>query len=375
MKGNKNSWVTCTTEVKSNSLIIAGYKLDELIAGSSLLETAHLLITKELPSVEILESHRQVAVRAAQLPIYGLERFLGEDISKTLARALLLDQGLAAMPHKSLEEQVEKTIYCLGRFARYLAVILGNEKSLDRGGDDEPFAYFIYRAVSGQDIDNFERAAMVEAIVVASVDHGVTPPSAQAGIIAATVRSAYEMSLASGVGAITDVHGGAGAKAAEFFQQCAGKAEEGALSLAEAAEAVIKEYMENKKRIQGLGHRVHTQDPRRDVLWQLAGLSDLAGPCVAVSEQITDIFTAVKGKTLPINVDGVIGAIIADMGLDIDLAKALFIYGRVAGLSAHYFEEILTQRPMRRVDFSQAVYEGNGLRPFPRKLTASRTML
>jgi citrate synthase len=75
----------------------------------------------------------------------------------------------------------------------------------------------------------------------------------------------------------------------------------------------------------------------------------------------------VKGKSLPINVDGVIGAIIADMDLNIDLAKALFVYGRVAGLSAHYFEEISTQKQMRRINFSSFVYEGKELRPFPKR--------
>ena len=87
--------------------------------------------------------------------------------------------------------------------------------------------------------------------------------------------------------------------------------------------------------------------------------------CVEVSEIVTDIFKAVSGKSLPINVDGVIGAIVADMGLNIDLAKALFVYGRVAGLSAHYFEEISTQRPMRRIDFGAAIYEGQADRKYP----------
>ena len=80
---------------------------------------------------------------------------------------------------------------------------------------------------------------------------------------------------------------------------------------------------------------------------------------------ITDIFEKVSKKSLPINVDGVIGAIVADMGMNIDLAKALFVYGRVAGLSAHYFEEIATQRPMRRINFGEAVYEGKPDRSYP----------
>ena len=56
--------------------------------------------------------------------------------------------------------------------------------------------------------------------------------------------------------------------------------------------------------------------------------------------------------------DGVIGALIADMGLDPKLAKALFIFGRVMGLSAHFQEEITTQSVMRRIDFTQAQYTG-----------------
>ena len=34
------------------------------------------------------------------------------------------------------------------------------------------------------------------------------------------------------------------------------------------------------------------------------------------------------------------------------------IYGRIAGLSAHYFEEITTPPKMRRINFSDAVYKG-----------------
>ncbi len=367
MADPKTGWATVTTEVKPNSLVISGYKLDEIIANSTLLETAHLIVTHELPSEDVLKAHHKAAVKAALEPAPPIERFPGEDISKTLAKALLMDAGLAAMPQKSDEEQINKTIYALGRFSRYLAKILGNEETLNKATESEPFANIIDRAVSGASDADPKRAKMLETIVVASVDHGVTPPSAQAGVIAATVRSAYEMSLASGVGAITDVHGGAGKKAAEFFQKCADNAKTTGNDVSTATTTVIKEYMDGKKRIQGLGHRVHSQDPRRNVLWELSKSSGLAGPCVEISELVTDLFTEVKGKSLPINVDGVIGAIIADMSLDIDLAKALFVYGRVAGLSAHYFEEISTQKQMRRVNFGAAVYEGKEARPFPKR--------
>ena len=361
----KTGWGTVTTKVEANNLVIAGYPLAQLIEHSSLLETAHLLIKGELPSVETLLQHQQAATRAAQLPAPQVEWFEREDISMALGKCLLSDKELFAVPASGDDGPVTKTVFALGRFARYLAYLLKHEAALDQATAGERFGNLIYRAVTGEVEVDDKRGHMIETMVVASVDHGVTPPSAQAGMIAASVRSDYAMSLCSGVGAITDVHGGAGAKAAEFFLNVAAKAKAQGLELEAATEAVIRDYLDNKKRLQGLGHRVHTQDPRRDVLWQRSEAYGLAGPCVAVSRIVTDVFEKVKGRSLPINVDGVIGAVVADMGLSIHLAKALFVFGRVAGLSAHYFEEIATQRQMRRIAFGDAVYEGPADRNYP----------
>ena len=361
----KTGWSTVTTKVEANNLVIAGYPLAHLIEHSNPLETAHLLITGELPSAAVLKQHDEAAKGAAGLPAPNVEWFEGEDISAALGNCLLSDKALFAVPQTGDDGPVNKTIFALGRMARYLAYLLGNEAALDGAVAGEPFGSFIYRAVTGEESVDEKRGKLIETIITACVDHGVTPPSAQAGMIAASVRADYAMSLCSGVGAITDVHGGAGAKAARVFLKIVDKADAEDLSIELATEALIKEYRETKKRIQGMGHRVHTTDPRRDVLWQRSKEYGLAGRCVEVSEVITDVFQRVSGKYLPINVDGVIGAIVADMGLNIDLAKALFVYGRLAGLSAHYFEEISTQRPMRRINFGDAIYEGKADRDYP----------
>jgi citrate synthase len=212
--------------------------------------------------------------------------------------------------------------------------------------------------MTGRTDPDYGRIRLIEAMMVASVDHGVTPPSAQATILAASVRAAFEVSLASGVSGITDVHGGAGARAAEFFRECADLAEREQLSLFDSTVRAIRNRLDKGIRIEGLGHRVHTRDPRRDVLWKLADSWAVSGQCSQISREVEKAFETVRGMTLPVNVDGVIGAITADMDLDPRVAKALFLFGRVAGLAAHYFEEVSTQLPMRRIDYSRAVYRG-----------------
>ncbi len=63
---------------------------------------------------------------------------------------------------------------------------------------------------------------MLEAIIVASIDHGVTAafgPGDPHRLVGPRRPTKRPWPRASG--AITDVHGGAGEKAAEFFLQCA----------------------------------------------------------------------------------------------------------------------------------------------------------
>lgn len=360
----KPGWGTLITKVSPNQLMVSGYRLQDLIEKATFLQTAHLLVTGELPDSSALEGHRKRVVKALKSPAPVVHR-VKEDISKSLAKYLLLDQSLARFPQEGRGGPVNKTVFCLGRVARYLASTRGTESALIRMTGEEPFSHIIYRVITGRGEVDERHARMLEAMVVASVDHGVTPPSAQATIIAASTRASYEVAVAHGVGAITDVHGGAGGKAAQFFSQCVSKAKGEDVGVVEAAESLMADYVKAGKRIEGMGHRIHTEDPRRDALWKLAEVTGVSGKCVELSKVATEIFEGVRGIHLPINVDGVIGAVVGDMGLEPSMAKALFIWGRIAGLSAHYFEEIASQPQMRRVNFSEAVYKGKELREFP----------
>jgi succinyl-CoA synthetase alpha subunit len=354
----KAEWATLITKVQPNNLIIAGYPLKEIIDKKSLIETAYLLVEGELPSINLIQELEKIALTAIMHSVPKVEILETEDISKTIAKYLLLDDSLADFTIHGKNKPPNQLMFCLGRVARYLASILGNEIVLENIELNQPFSHVLYQIITGDNEVDEKYASVLEAMMVASVDHGVTPPSAQATIIAATVRSAYEVAIAQGVSAITDVHGGAGAKAAKFFQKCNILAKEKEIDLSEAIQEIVTIYMKEGKRIQGLGHRFHTNDPRRDILWTKAKQAGIDGDCIAVSKIITGIFRQVRGINLPINIDGVIGAVVADMRLDPIIAKAVFIYGRIAGLSAHYFEEISSQPQMRRINFSEAVYRG-----------------
>ena len=361
----KSGWGTLITKVMPNNLLISGYPLQDIVERKGFIETAYLLVKGEFPDKKTLGEMRKIAVDAAKKPAPKIKRLKNEDISKTLVKYFVLDDELANYPEEGTDGAVKKTIFCLGRTASYLANIMGNEKTLEKLDGNEPFSNVVYQAVTGNSKVNEQHARMIEAMIVACVDHGVTPPSAQATIIAASTRTPYEMAVAHGIGAITDVHGGAGAKAAEFFNECIMKSKKEKIDFAQATREIMKKYIEDGKRVEGLGHRLHTKDPRRDVLWNFAAQTGIAGEHVRLSKIVSTAFEQVRGMSLPINVDGVIGAIVADMGLDPAMAKAFFIYGRIAGLSAHYFEEVASQPRMRQINFAESVYKGKELRKIP----------
>ena len=74
------------------------------------------------------------------------------------------------------------------------------------------------------------------------------------------------------------------------------------------------------------------------------------------------------GKRLPINVDGAIAAVISDMGFDWRLGKGFFIISRVAGLVAHAYEEMIREKPMRKLGDLNFEYDG----PSKRKISGNR---
>ena len=345
----KPTWTTSITRIAPNEIVVRGKPLEKLIGKRSLIEVSCLLVTGRFPKTTEVARLDTLACSAARLPVPKIKLSKEDDVSKQLAALMLADTHLSGFAGS----HVEKTSDALGRSAAFLSRIFGTPVAKSGG-----FSKLACRAVSGKRSLRADETCMMEAMLVACVDHGVTPPSAQATVLSSTVRAGFEVALASGISAITDVHGGAGARAAAFFRECVTRAEDEGLTPRAAAERVIAQRAAVGRRIEGLGHRYHTRDPRRDVLWRLAKRTGVSGDCVALSRVIVDAFQAVRGMHLPINVDGVIGAIVADMKLETRVAKAVFLFGRIAGLCAHHFEEITTQPPMRRVDFSQAVYRG-----------------
>ncbi len=220
-----------------------------------------------------------------------------------------------------------------------------------------PYPHVVYLLLKGE-LPSEEHGKMIDAILTACIDHGVTPPSSIASRIVASGGVPLPTAVAAGVLSIGDAHGGAIEKGAKFLQDGIVRMKNEKKSIAEMGKMLVKEARENHKRILGFGHRVHTADPRTKRLFTLADELKISGDHIALSKIIETELESSAGRKLPINVDGAIAAIISDMGFDYRLGKAFFLLGRVAGLTAQVYEEQTREKPMRKMFSVDCEYDG-----------------
>ena len=188
---------------------------------------------------------------------------------------------------------------------------------------------------------------LLDALLIGVADHGAGAPSCAAARLAASGnRSSISSAVAAGVLAIGDDHGGAGSNCMELIARALASAAAESRTAAQAAQRAVADAVREKRRLPGLGHRVHTTDPRVKALFDMARAEGIAGEGVAFMEAL-EAEAGTRIKPLPMNIDGALAALLHDMGFGPPAGRFLFIVGRVAGLTAEVAEEYAREKPMR----------------------------
>ena len=207
-------------------------------------------------------------------------------------------------------------------------------------------------------------ARLMDAVLVASIDHGATPPSALAARTVASTGASLSASVAAGIMSINRHHGGAVEDCARQLKKIADRATSESISMDEAATRTLAAMREAGERMPGFGHRYHTKDPRTARLFELAREAGVDGAHMKAAQAVEKSFADAK-KPLPINVDGAIGAILAALGMNPAAFNGIFMIARTPGLVAHVIEEQTREKPMRRIDPVNHGYDGPAPRNVP----------
>jgi len=214
------------------------------------------------------------------------------------------------------------------------------------------FADVVYLILKGE-LPSESEGKMMDAILTSSVDHGVSPPSSLAARTVMSGGNPLNAAVAGGILTVGDTHGGAIEQCARILQGWATQGDD----FTEIAAKLLTNMKAQKIRMPGFGHRLHKTDPRTVRLFEMADKLKFAGIHQKLAKAIEKKF-ADSGKSLPINVDGAIAAVISDMGFDWRLGKGFFIISRTVGLVAQAHEERTREKPMRKIGISDYDYDG-----------------
>jgi len=186
---------------------------------------------------------------------------------------------------------------------------------------------------------------LLDAALMAGVDHGPQAPSIAIARMAATCGVGLNNAIASAVNVLGDVHGGAGEQAVELFFDIAARIDAGEAQDDAVRSALDDFTAQHGKFVPGFGHRFHPVDPRAA---PLLGLVDAAAKRSEVSGRFAHIARAIEaqlaarkgGKRIPLNIDGATAVIYAELGFPAPLARGLFCLSRSVGILAHAWEQM-----------------------------------
>jgi len=220
-----------------------------------------------------------------------------------------------------------------------------------------PFAHVVYLVLKGE-LPTESQGRVMDAILVASVDHGATPPSVLAARTVASGGAPLTTGIAAGIMTINRHHGGAIEGCMKVLKEAVSRKQGKGQDALTAARELMAEYRAQKKRIPGYGHRIHSEDPRTVKLFALCEEEGVAGEYVEMGQALRQAMKETLGRDLPMNVDGAIAAVLCELDFPPGMGNGLFAIARTVGLTAHVFDEITAQRPMRRISPTAHEYSG-----------------
>ena len=230
---------------------------------------------------------------------------------------------------------------------------------------DYSYAEGVFLTLRGE-LPTRQEGRMMDAMLMSLLDHGFVAASVLAARYAASgnpqlVPGTAAGLLTAGSNTISPQH------SAEFLDNAVKMMRVESLSLEETARRVVARVRAEKRRIPGLGHPTHKGDDFRAVqLRKIAAENGFLGDKIRMFEAIHAEFLRATGRQgICINVDGMLGAIMSEMGFRPMQMAAVALLAVLPGVMAHVIEEIEEGKPLRIVRDEDNDYLGPVERPVP----------
>lgn len=326
-----------------------GIPIQELAEKSTFLETAYLLIWKELPTQDELEEfeheiryHRRLKYRIRDMMKCFPESGHPMDALQACAAALGLFYSRRALDDPAYIRAA--VVRLLAKIPTMVAAFQLMRKGNDPVQPRDDLGYsanFLYM-LNEREPDPLA-ARIFEVGLILHAEHTINASTFSAMVTASTLTDPYAV-IASAVGTLAGpLHGGAAEEVIEMLET---------IGSVENVRPYLEDRLERKARIMGFGHRVYkVKDPRAIILQQLAEQLFERFGHDKYYDIATELERAVEEKLghkgIYPNVDFYSGLVYRKLGIPTDLFTPVFAISRAAGWLAHWKEQLGENRIFR----------------------------
>jgi len=204
------------------------------------------------------------------------------------------------------------------------------------------FPEMIWLMLRGE-VPSAAESRLLEAALVAAVDHGPHAPSIAIARMAVTCGLPLNGAMASAINTLDDVHGGAGQQCMALLASITEAAGPDEASDAVVGRVLAEFVAAHGKMVPGFGHRWHGVDPRAVRLLELVRAAEaegtVSGRYARIAQAVERALQAGRTKPIPMNIDGATAVIYSELGFEPALGRGLFVLSRSVGILAHAWEQ------------------------------------
>lgn len=226
------------------------------------------------------------------------------------------------------------------------------------------FAEMMFLMLQGK-LPTAGQARTLDALLVASIEHGIAPPSMIARCFA-SYGTSIQSAIGAGVNAFGDRMGGLGEQMAQLLvERLSPHLDDGAPSdelLRREAELIVERARKTNTRVPGYGIPLHSMDPRAPKVLDVAREQGVFSSFCRFGLEIEQAISRARGgRPIPMNVDGVSAVVALDLGFDWRATRMFLITPRTVSFGAHFLEEQGQDSTWRHLPADQITYIGKEL--------------
>ena len=339
---------------EAGALIIAGFPVEELASRASFEEMVYLLWHDALPGSTQLATFREELAGLRALPGATLD-LLGAAAAERAPAMDALRMAAGTLSLGVADDSYTQALATVARLPTTSAAywqLLGGEEPVAPDPELGHAANYLYMLTG--EVPGAEYVRALETYLNAASDHGMNASTFAARVIVST-RSDIVGAIVGAIGALKGpLHGGAPGPALDVVFE---------IGESSRAEPVLREKLERRERLMGFGHRIYrVRDPRADVLASAAERLYATGADGELYKLALEVEKTALGllaeykpeRNLQTNVEFYTALVLHGLGLPVELFTPTFATSRVAGWTAHCFEQQALDRLIR----PQSAYVG-----------------